>query len=258
MELEMAKRQQLLAASSTDDITLISKKKSLGQTRSNDVPFRSISDSKDPPFLKRPGSNTFTLGATPPVQSRLRKTGKVTTKVPDRVVSCQRKSPPMIEATDIDSGMTVLVSSSDSEVAAGKKTSLKRSPNEEIIHEEVIQPSSNRRPITLVHLDGKGLGEEQALLSQESVDLMRRNRSSSPPVMEKTDVLLLKEKFERRLVQQQSKPPRSTVTSATDSQSRTSTGIKRRNSTENSDSGRESMLDSADTVVPETPTQSSF
>lgn len=232
LEFEMLHRQQILAASSTDDITLLSKKKRpVGKTRSHDIPYQAIPDysspSPDLPFSKqhRP-TNSFTLGATPPP-------------------SLPAKREILVKATDIDTGMSVMVPSNESSKME-KRSSSSKAPYASPAREKLIQPASNRRPITVVHIHTKSLDEETQVSS--SSNRKHRNSSTSPP-SEGNEVTRLRDKFEGLLSQPPASPKKPEVVS-TQSHSQTRTGIARRSSTENSDSGRESMLDSADNVIP--------
>ncbi len=257
MEAEMLKRQQILAASSTDDITLLSKRKSpRSPHRFSDIPIQSMPDDifGDSSFLKRPGlHNKFNLGSTPPVHSRSRKTGKSGQggKTPDRATVQKRaNTPAVIRATDIDSGLSVLVPQTDSDTSSRTVTPM-RTTNRATVHEEVVQPASNRRPVTVVCTN---FDEQQPLaLSQESVDSLRQKRKNSIPQTDKVDVAILKEKFDTQV---QHNGTHTSGRSTIDTQAKTRTGVRRKNSTENSDSGRESMMELADNGVPEVPSTS--
>ena len=257
MEKDVLKRQQmLLAASSTDDITLISKKKtSQSQTKSSDISIEILPEytaqRASSPFLKRLGSNRFSLGATPPTHpSRSRKAGKGEGEkvAPNRAVSLHKSSPLAVRATDIDSGMSMMVPRVTHETStAGQDPGKDKGKLEEV----VVQPSTNRRPVTIVHTANTSTVEERcAAISPEAVDSLRQKRGSFPSVGN-MEMKLLKEKLEKGGSTASGEVKQQKIQQ--DNSRQIKTGIKRRNSTENSDSGRESMLDSADNVVPEPP-----
>lgn len=259
MELEMQRRQQVLAASSTDDITLLSKKKKkpVGKTRSNDIPYQVIPDcssSGGSQISKQ--RQSFTLGATPPPPSRPSQQRSKVLKEPDRVlhsISYKPSQPQVVKATDIDTGMSVMVVSDVDSSKAKKRSSPSKVPNVTPVHEKLIQPAPSRRPI--IHLHAKSLDNEPSSSSQKdpsSSDRKHRNRSTSPS-FDGNDVLRLKNRFEGLMTQPSSISSKPAVVAPTQSHSQSRTGTGHHSSTENSDSGRESMLDSAD-VIPEPPT----
>jgi len=252
-EEEMLERQQmLLAASSTDDITLISKK-SQSHNRFSKASIKVLPEyatQKDSsPFLKHLGSNKFSLGATPPPNSsRSRRAGKGEEKIAlSRTTSLQTRSPLAVRATDIDSGFPVMVPRVHHEASTAGQ--LPGKDNDEL-EEVVVQPSANRRPVILVHTaNGSTVEERQADVTPEALDSPRRTRESHTSG-KSTEVKQLREKFDKGGSASGGGQQQET---RQDNPRQTKTGIKRRNSTENSDSGRESMLDSADNVAPDPP-----
>lgn len=247
MEADIANRQNMLAASSTDDITLISKRKKVSKTRSSEAYYRY----SDPTLLEenQPRRNK---GLKLPLSQVLRanhqsyKAEKRSGgKRPRSPLEGSQRNSSAIRATDIDTGQSVLVASQDNleyqqaEVPSRGKKASSCSPSRS------VNPPPPKLKTTQAHAHSRSF--DSTLLEPGSKVKHRNNMNSE--LKGKCGVLKLREKFET--------PPPSQpapLTSDAQHQSRSQTGTGHRNSTENSDSGRESMVLDSDHMSLQTAT----
>lgn len=254
IEADLYRRQNMLAASSTDDITLISKKK-VTKTHSSDIPQGNPSffgkGSSLPHNMRKIKLSQFShqplKSLSPPGRGHTPPTPAVTSS--------------FVPATDIDSGETVLVSN-DSTNAVSNHHHPPPSRSHDPSH--MSPPSSSKRTPVLkksaqVPAFSKSFDTAFPLVAPPPSNSRRGRRQSVEDFIDNTNntrdtanVQKLKEKFEFSM--------------SLDGYYQSSNGKQtnhhhhagyrggRQNSTENSDSGRESMVLESDSIIAETTT----
>ena len=226
----------MLATSSTDDITLISKKKKVSKTLSGDAPYCY--------------SNPNMAAESPPMRNRgLKISLKEISRGKRSYQPLQNNAAgsPLkreITATDIDTGRTVLVSSQDN---------LDTPPA--LVEVRDVSKASSCSP---AHQAPPGIGTIQAHTHSRSFDLadmdsgskVKHRNAVNSELSEKRGVHVLKGVFENSSPSRQQTTPTSRHNGNSHHQPRAHShnGPGRRNSTENSDSGRESMVLDSDPV----------
>ena len=229
-----------MAVSSTDNIALSSNTmRPLGKARSNEIiPYHFFAEYLSPGHnSKQHANNSTTVGVRlPPSSLKL--------KASHQIASSTSHIPSPLLAKAIDTGLSVTVLNNST-----RKLVPLKSP---VVTEKLIQTASNKRPVTVLHLHTKSLDDGPSISSTSS---MRNHRIfTSSPSFNGANVLQKKEKLAGLETQPStSTSDKAAVVSAQQSHSQTRTGTGCRSSTDNSDSGHESMLDSADNVIPERP-----
>ena len=220
LEAELNYRQTMLAAaSSTEDITLISKKKKVAKTHSSDVPRIPTST---------PPSHQLSKRATLPDNI-----GHVDVSDRKRLSGANRlsgKPDEFIPATDIDTGLPIMVSASRENLVGGGGVASVPLGNSPARYR--IPPVKNLQS----HAYSKSFDAAEPPQERSKVDQQRNSFNLEPRDM--TEVMKLREQFESVSATPPLGQPRS--------DSHASTRMGRRNSPENSDSGHESMLETLD------------
>lgn len=240
----------MLAASSTDDITLISKKKKVTKTRSSDAPYR-YSDPTLPPGSPAQRNRGLKLPlkqvsrgdhqSYKPLQQEKERSAKNAARYPlDR--SSRRDSGGVVRATDIDTGRSVQVASRDLDYQPQPLSVQSRDTNKasSCSPSRVVNPVPPRLGMIEAHTHSRSF--DLADLEPGSRARVKHRNTVNSELNEKQGVGKLRGVFESPPPPGQQAPSTSTQTGNHHRQSRSQTGTGRRNSTENSDSGRESMV----------------
>ena len=238
----MQRYQQLQTASSSDNITFLSKyKKTVGETRPNDKSFPSLGSV----LYKRVATSSFTSGVTqlsPLLRPRLQKSIEPVQNA--NSIFNKRRKPILIKSTNFDLGKSdtvVNIDTSSAEKQSSQSDLLYKMP----VHvEKNILTASNRRPITVLHLHSKSFDDELLLSSPKySPSSCRRLQSrNTSPSLEGANV-------HKHVL----KPSNLTnnEAAAVSAKSHCQNGMETGCQTpaDNSDSGRESMLDAVDIAI---------
>lgn len=247
------RRQQVLASSSTDNITLLSKiMRPLGKTQSSDIICSQIVPDRSSPGQDLPLSTQRATYSTLPSGSALPQP-PLTSEVADQVINnitYNQSKPIRVNVNDMDIN-------NDTSKVGKKAPSLGKTLYKSLVQtERFCHTASNRRPINVVHLHSKSLDDEPSLLSCEnfsSSNTKHQNRNSSP-TFEGADMLRPRDELGTQLTKPSASKSDRAAVKSTQSHSQNTMATGCRSSTDNSDSGRESMLDSADNGLHEPPT----
>lgn len=229
-------RRQVIAASSTDDITLISKKR-VTKTHSSDLPYRpSATSPKHHRGLNLPLSQVSSHLSHQPYNV-LEEEKRASGQSPGvRLLLEENHINGYIPVTDIDTGSSVLVQKRgdlNSSSAGTNRHENKASSCSPMHTNGSVPPLKSIRNHTHAKSFDSTVSEPQAKGKCNSRNL---------ELQDKADVNDLRRKFENTISMSHAVHQ---STSHSHSQIRT----RRRNSIENSDSGRESMILESDTVA---------
>ncbi len=249
----------MLAASSTDDITLISKKKKkkVAKTRSNDIPYQGLSSPQEhetPPFR----GGTLPLENGSPC-SKTAHQSYVPLKSKETEKSQKRYMRNRATATDIDSGRTIAVHSHENLTNLGNGMSASHTSGGGGVRERSNRASS-LSPLRPTSVPNSNSVQPQLPPHSENrskvvnyIPNVVVTRQQQPPHLpglgSRGEVRKLKERFESPRIS--SRPANYSTPTTSQSLQSQGPGTERecRNSTENSDSGHESMVLESDTAV---------
>lgn len=275
IEADITRRETALAASSTDDITLISKKKrAVKKTRSSDVPCGSFAPSHESPVRRGKATNPVALRAerqshdTTTQEKRL--SGNRSIVFPLEVAS--QRSSALVEATDIDSGESVLVASQDNSDYLFQNQALLASNRNDKASSCSPTHSAKPTPPTMKTIQAHAHSQsfDAAALEPGPQTVKDRNVVNSEMDKRRRDVQKLRNKFANPSPSHgDAGVPKTTRTGhqsvdagahqqpkatrighqSVDAQQSETTRTGRHNSMENSDSGHESMVLDSENMV---------
>lgn len=259
IEADLSHHQNMLAASSTDDITLISKKTNVTKTRSNDIPYQTAATQaylEASPSRRSKGATLPILQVAHPTQQSYkalyeekRLSGGYGVAVRSPLEKTQ-KNEGVIPATDIDTGMPVLVPGGYENLDGNVG---RRDHNHKATSSSPTHSRTNRSvpPLENLHTHIHSKSFDSAPTETGSRVSHHHRSGQNSDFNKRTEVSKMKEKFDAIASGHSNDGNQSH--SQTSQTSPTSAG-HHRNSTENSDSGHESMLETDPTLMMPTAT----
>lgn len=240
LEAELSHHQSMIAANSTDDITLISKKKKVTKTRSSDIPYSSSPSHQEPQQGKQSTLPHLSFMA---LQDKKRLSNGSAVKYP--LETTRKTSDEVIPATDIDTGRTVMVSRSQENLDLPLVAPPHRYKSPAARTSASHQPSPVKRTGNVAKLHAHSQSFDCATPPLPERSKVGQRSSYNFDLSDGAKVLKLRAKFDGDFPSSAVSPPPPIVQSNGQSHSGTRTELVHRNSTENnSDSGHESMLES--------------
>ena len=244
IEEEISRRQNMFAASSSENITLISKKK-VTKTRSSDIPYQFTPDYQESPPARH--SKVFSLGHVTQQSYKPVETSKEDANLSPLKIS--RRSSDFLQATDIDTGRPISVPNQKISVTGGNSNNEYESKGVSLSPFNNSEAAQRRQQFSS---HSKSLDTTNSSKSKTE-SKSSRHRSKNSPLTDSSEVQHLKEKFETFVsgpsTSQRRDDANHLMKESSQFQTRTGNQTSLNSAENNSDSGRESMVLEPDNSV---------